>query len=169
REVEARIDGGSFGMARQHLALAKVAGDWDVFAAATNQTGQGWRPQSQQNIQFGALNLGRRFGEDREVRLIVNGANIAQEIPGALTLAQFEADPRQPAPNAYANDQGRNQRSVRGSLQARWRLSEAAVLQGAVYAAWKDLDHPIFQVIDQESRNYGAFARLDWQGELGGR
>ena len=167
-EAEARADGGSFGLVREHLAVARTAGDWDVFAAATNQTGQGWRPQSQQNIQFGSLNLGRRFGEDREVRLILGGANINQEIPGALTRAQFDADPRRPAPGAYANDQGRNQRLLRGSLRASWRLGEGTVFEGAVYGEWKDLDHPIFQVIDQQSRNWGAFGRLDWRGELAG-
>jgi iron complex outermembrane receptor protein len=43
------------------------------------------------------------------------------------------------------------------------------VFEGGVYGAWRDLDHPIFQVVDQESRNFGAFGRLDWTGELGGR
>ncbi|PZQ60263.1 MAG: TonB-dependent receptor [Phenylobacterium zucineum] len=163
-----RLDGGSFGMAREHLAIARRAGDWDLYLAGTNQTGQGWRPQSQQNIQFATLNLGRSFGEDREVRLIVNGSNIAQEIPGALTRAQFDADPRQAAAGNYAADQGRNQRGVRTSLRTTWRLSDGTVFVGAVYGVWKDLDHPIFQVIDQESRNYGAFGRLEWKGELGG-
>lgn len=124
--------------------------------------------QSQQNIQFATLNLGRSFGEQRELRLIVNGSNIAQEIPGALTRAQFAANPRQAAVGNYANDQGRNQRGVRTSLRATWRLDDATVFEGALYGVWKDLDHPIFQVIDQESRNYGAFGWLDWKGEVGG-
>jgi iron complex outermembrane receptor protein len=97
-ENRVRIDGGSYGLLREHVALARQSGDWDVFAAATNQTGQGYRPQSQQNLQFGALNVGRSFGDDREVRLIINGWNINQEIPGSLTLAQFNANPRQPGP-----------------------------------------------------------------------
>jgi iron complex outermembrane receptor protein len=166
---QVRIDGGSFGLVREHVAMARQSGDWDVFAALTNQTGQGYRPQSQQNLQFGSLNVGRQFGEEREIRLIVSGSNIAQEIPGALTRTQFDADPRQPAPGNYASDQGRNQRGLRGSLRTTWRLNEATVFEGAVYAVWKDLDHPIFQVIDQQSRNYGAFGRLDWKGELAGR
>jgi iron complex outermembrane receptor protein len=166
---QVRLDGGSFGMLREHLALARRDGDGDVYAAATNQTGQGWRSQSQQNIQFGALNIGRAFGQDREVRFIVNGSNINQEIPGALTLAQFQADPHQTAAGNANGDQGRNQRGVRGSLGTTWRLDDNLVFQGAVYAVWKDLDHPIFQVIDQQSRNYGAFGRFDWDGELGGK
>jgi iron complex outermembrane receptor protein len=167
-ENRVRVDGGSYGLLREHVALARQSGDWDVFAAATNQTGQGYRPQSQQNLQFGALNVGRSFGDDREVRLIVNGWNINQEIPGSLTLAQFNANPRQPAPGNYANDNGRNQRGVRTSLRTTWRLNDNTVLEAGGYAVWKDLDHPIFQVIDQQSRNYAAFARLDWEGEIGG-
>ncbi|PVM90570.1 TonB-dependent receptor family protein [Caulobacter endophyticus] len=163
-----RVDGGSFGLIREHAAVAGQSGDWDLYAAATNQTSQGWRSQSQQNIQFATLNLGRSFGQDREVRFIVNGSNINQEIPGALTLAQFQADPRQSAAASLAADQGRNQRGLRGSLRTDWRLDEHTVFQGAIYAVWKDLDHPIFQVIDQQSRNYGAFGRLDWDGEIGG-
>jgi iron complex outermembrane receptor protein len=163
-----RIDGGSFGLLRQSLALARQGGDWDLYAGVTNQTGQGWRPQSQQNIQFASFNLGRSFGEDREVRLIVNGSNINQEIPGALTRAQFQSDPSQTAPANYALDYQRNQRGLRGSLRTSWRLNDSLVFEGGVYGLWKDLDHPIFQVIDQQSRNWGAFGRLDWQGEIGG-
>ena len=168
-ENQVRVDGGSFGLLRERVAVARQSGDWDVYAAATNQTGQGWRSQSQQNIQFGSLNVGRSFGQDREVRFIVNGSNINQEIPGALTLAQFQADPHQTAVANANGDQGRNQRGVRGSLRTTWRLNDGLVFQGALYAVWKDLDHPIFQVIDQQSRNYGAFGRFDWDGELGGK
>lgn len=163
-----RVDGGSFGLIREHLALAGQSGDWDAYVSATNQTSQGWRSQSQQNIQFGTLSLGRAFGQDREVRLVVNGSNIKQEIPGALTLAQFSANPRQTSAGNANGDQGRDQRALRGSLRTTWRLDEHAVFEGAIYAAWKDLDHPIFQVIDQQSRNYGAFGRLDWDGQVGG-
>jgi iron complex outermembrane receptor protein len=167
-ENQVRVDGGSFGTIRENLQVARQVGDWDILVAGTNQRAQGWRPQSQQNLQFGSLNIGRSFGEDREVRFILNGSNINQEIPGSLTWAQFQADPRQPAPANYANDQGRNQRGVRTSLRTSWRLGDSLVFEGAVYGTWKDLDHPIFQVIAQESRNYGAFGRLQWNGELGG-
>ncbi|MCE3290766.1 MAG: TonB-dependent receptor, partial [Caulobacter sp.] len=75
-EQQLRVDGGSFGLLRENLAVARQAGDWDVYAAVTNQTGQGWRSQSQQNLQFASLNLGYGLGEDREVRLTINGSNI---------------------------------------------------------------------------------------------
>lgn len=163
-----RIDGGSFGMLRENLAIARQWGDWDLYAGVTNQTGQGWRSQSQQNLQFVSFNLGRSFGEEREVRLTVNGSNINQEIPGALTWAQFSADPEMVSPGNYALDYQRNARGLRASLRTTWRIDDGLLFEGAVYGLWKDLDHPIFQVIDQQSRNWGAFARLSWNGEIAG-
>uniref|UniRef100_UPI002FDA0BAB TonB-dependent receptor family protein n=1 Tax=Phenylobacterium sp. TaxID=1871053 RepID=UPI002FDA0BAB len=167
-ENRLRLDGGSFGMFRQHFALAREAGPWDGFAAITNQTGQGPRPQSQQNIQFGTLNVGHDLGEG-EVRLTLSGAHIKQEIPGALTAAQFAADPRQAAAGNVLSDYGRDLRGLRGVVSTEQPLGDQLVVTVGAYAVWKELDHPIFQVIDQESRNYGLYGRLDWDGQIGGR
>lgn len=163
-----RVDGGDFGMARQHLAAAGQQGNWDGFAATTNQTGQGPRPQSQQNIQFASLNVGRQIGETADVRLIVNGAHIKQEIPGALTRAQFNANPRQASAVNLANDYARDVTAVRSALTFNWDVADNLAFSGGAYGIWKELEHPIFQVIAQESRNYGLFAKLDWEGEIAG-
>lgn len=164
-----RLEGGSWGTVRGHAEVARVAGDWDLFAAATGQTADGWRPQSAGQEQHASLNLGRSFGEEREVRLLVNGGYVHQEIPGSLTLRQALDTPKMGNPGNVAMNYQRDMGSLRGALQTRWRLSPSTVFEGGVYATWKELDHPIFQVIAQESRNWGAFGRFDWSGELAGR
>ncbi|CAN5389203.1 TonB-dependent receptor [soil metagenome] len=164
-----RIDGGSYGALRAHAEVARTYGDWDVFAAATGQQAKGWRDQSEGQDQHGSLSIGRRFGEDREVRLIASGGYVHQEIPGSVTLSQALDTPKAAnATNKVMNYQ-RDMGSVRGALQTRWRLDEQTVFEGGVYATWKDLDHPIFQVVDQQSRNYGAFGRIDWTGQAFGK
>jgi iron complex outermembrane receptor protein len=168
-ENRLRLEAGSYDTFRGHGEVARVAGDWDLFAAATAISANGWRAQSDQTAQHLTLNLGRRFGEDREVRLILSGHNVDQEIPGSLSLAEALPRPKQSNPGNLANEYQRNVRSERATLQTEWRLSDGLVATGGLYGGWKDLDHPIFQVIDQESRNWGAFGRLDWQGELAGR
>ncbi|RZJ27988.1 MAG: TonB-dependent receptor, partial [Brevundimonas sp.] len=163
-----RLDGGAWGTLRGHAEIAGVRGDWDGFAAVTGLTTDGWRDHSSGQEQHGSLNIGRRFGQDREVRLLVSGGYIHQDIPGSLTLSQALNDPRQAnAGNAALNYQ-RDMASVRTTLQTRWRLSDSTVFEGALYGTWKDLDHPIFQVIDQQSRNHGAFGRFDWEGQVAG-
>lgn len=164
-----RLDGGSFGTARAHAELARASGDRDVFAAVTGERVDGWRDQSEGQNQHASLNLGRRLGEDREIRLIISGGYVHQEIPGSLTLAQLLADPRQANPANKALNYQRDMASVRTAVQTRWRINGSTVFEGGVYGTWKDLDHPIFQVLDQQSRNYGAFGRFDWRGRAFGR
>ena len=163
-----RADFGSWGTGRLHAEVGGERGDWDGFIGVTGATAEGWRQNSDGQQQYITANIGRTFGEDREARLIVQGAYIHQDIPGSLTLAQALNTPVTPAAANVANDYQRDYASVRTTLSTRWRLSPGLLLEGAVYGTWKDLHHPIFQVIDQQSRNYGAFGRLDWEGRLFG-
>jgi iron complex outermembrane receptor protein len=167
-ENRARVEAGSFGTARVNLQMARQYGDWDMFVSGTTQRSDGYRPQNRTGMTFGSVNIGRTFGPDREVRLIVSGSEIDQEIPGTLTWAQFQANPRQASPTNAANNWQYDQEGVRASLRTTWRLNDATVLEGAVYAAWQNVDHPIPIYLATESRNYGAFGRLDWEGQLAG-
>jgi iron complex outermembrane receptor protein len=164
-----RLEGGSFGTVRAHGELARAFGDDDVFVGATLSNADGWRQQSNGSAGRLSANVGHRFGQDREVRLYLSGADIRQQIAGSVSLAQALNDPTKAAAINLSNNYGRNMRNARASLQTTWRLSDSTVFEGGVYAAWRDLDHPIFQVVDQESRNFGAFGRLDWTGEVAGR
>jgi iron complex outermembrane receptor protein len=166
-DLVVRLDGGSYGTVRGHVEAAHAGDAWDVFAAGTVAAANGWRDQSDGSAQRGAFSIGRDFASGT-VRFILNAANVEQEIPGALTLAQALTTPTMATPAALAGDQARDMRSVRGVLQTRWSLSPDTSAEAGVYATWKDLYHPIFQVIDQESRNWGAFARFETQGALAG-
>ena len=54
----------------------------------------GYRRQSDQSQGRLTASVGRRFGEDREVRLIAQAADVQQSVPGALTLTQALTTPR---------------------------------------------------------------------------
>jgi iron complex outermembrane recepter protein len=164
-----RVEGGSFGTLRGHAEAGGVFGAWDGFVAITGQTVDGWRRQSEGDQQYASANLGYTFGDDREVRAYLSGGYVHQQIPGSLSLSQALDDPELANPTNLAMNYQRDMRSVRGVVQTRWRLNADTVFEAGVYSAWKDLDHPIFQVIDQESRNWGAFGRIDWEGQLFGR
>jgi iron complex outermembrane receptor protein len=164
-----RVEGGSYGTVRGHAEAGGVFGAWDGFAALTGQSVDGWRQQSSGDQQYASANLGYTFGDDREVRAYLSGGYIHQQIPGSLTLAQALSNPEAANPTNVTMNYQRDQRVVRGVVQSRWRFDANSVFEGGGYATWKDLDHPIFQVIDQESRNWGAFGRMDWTGDLFGR
>lgn len=164
-----RAEVGSFGFARAAGQFARTWGDWDGFAALTAMQGDGFRDHAEQSQARGTLNIGRAFGEDRELRLIVYGADIDQQVPGTLTLAQALADPTAASGAAAGFDWRRDQTVLRASLQTRWRFDDALLFEGGVYATATDLYHPISLLIDQQIETQGAFGRFDWEGELGGR
>lgn len=164
-----RAEAGSFGFERAAVQAARTWGEWDAFAAITAMQGDGYRDHAEQDQLRGTLNIGRNFGEEREVRVILYGADINQDVPGTLTLAQAFANPQAASGTAAAFDWQRDQRLFRGTVQTHWRFNDALAFEGGVYATTTDLYHPISLLIDQQIETQGAFGRFDWQGELAGR
>lgn len=164
-----RAEAGSFGFERLGGQIGRSWREWDGFAAVTAMQGDGFREHAAQDQLRGTLNIGRRFGDDREVRLIAYSADINQDVPGTLTLPAALGDPEAASGAAVAGNWQRDQEVTRYSLQTRWRIDESLVFEGGLYATSMDLRHPISLVIDQQSDNAGAFGRFDWEGELAGR
>lgn len=159
---------GSFGFGRVAGQFGRSWGNWDGFAAVTALQTDGFREHAEQGQIRGTLNLGYRFGDDRELRVIAYNADINQDVPGVLTLSQALADPAAANATAVSGDWQRDQEVTRYSVQTRWRFNENLVFEGGIYTTSMDLRHPISIVIDQQSDNLGAFGRFDWEGELGG-
>lgn len=163
-----RIEGGDYGTLRAHAETGGVMGAWDGFAAVTGYKSNGWRQQSEGDWQFGSTNVGYTFGDEQEVRAYVSGGYVHQQIPGTVSLASALNTPELGNPGNITLNYQRDQSVLRGVVQTHWRLDADTVFEGGVYTTWKELDHPIFQVIDQQSNNWGAFGRIDWEGDLFG-
>ena len=165
-----RLEGGSFGTLRGHAAYADVIGDYDLYLSATVTKAEGWRDNTAQEARRVTANMGRSFGEGRSVRLIVQANDIEQGIAGGLTLTEALNTPTlTTAANYPTLHYGRNVKSVRATTQADWKLNDNLSLEAGVYAAYKQLVHPISIYIDYGYQNYGAFARLDGKGTFAGR
>jgi iron complex outermembrane receptor protein len=149
----ARLEAGSYGYFRGTLAGGFAQGPFDAYASFTGQTQNGFRDHAEQENERLFANFGQRFGDDLENRVYFAAVHTDSELPGSLTKAEMEADPRQAAPANLALDQHRDFDLL--------RLADKVVLRngGTVWefmAGWsnKDLNHPIFQVIDQHSNDF---------------
>src|SRR5262249_50810690 len=98
-----------------------------------------------------------------ETRFTLNLNEINQHLPGSLTLAQALETRDMAAASSVSGDQARDIRSARASLSQRTSLLGADA-QFGVWGFSKSLYHPIFQVVDQDSLDWGAFARLEDEG-----
>ncbi|WP_296168442.1 TonB-dependent receptor [uncultured Brevundimonas sp.] len=163
-----RVEGGSFDTLRGHVALARDWGDWDLYAAATYGRSDGFRDNQESESKRLTLNLGRSFGEGRELRLIVQGNDLDQSVSSAVTRQQALTNPTAVPANNTALGFARDVKSLRTTVLGRWRVDDSLSFEGALYVVDKDLYHPISIVIDQNSLQWGGYGRLDWNGRLGG-
>ncbi len=153
----AQIEGGSFGSTRGNISSGQVLGKFDYFTSLTEFKTDGYR---QQNSQFDSKffsNFGYRFNENVENRTYLTIVNSNLELPGALTRGQMNSNSKQANEVNLKLKQERNFNLLRLANKTSFHY-ENFIANAGIYTNLKDLDHPIFQVFEQKTENYGAFA-----------
>lgn len=163
----ARVEAGSFGTLRGHISSGKVLGDFDYYASFTEFKSDGYRKQNAQSDSKFYSNFGYRINDNIENRTYLTFVNSDLELPGALTKTQMNSNPKM-ANTANVNGKyERNFDEVRIANKTTWAYDNYIANVG-IYTNLKDLDHPIFQVIDQKTKNFGAFADSTFKGDISG-
>jgi len=148
----ARLELGSFEYLRATLAAGAYTGPVDAYASFTQAQQEGFRDHSAQNNQRLFANAGWRLAPRLETRVFVTAVKTDSELPGSLTKAQLEDDPRQANSANVTGDQHRDFDLLRVASKTTATFGDGSV---DLLGAWtyKDLDHPIFQVVDQLSND----------------
>jgi len=166
--LQARAEVGSFGYRRASAGYGFVSGDLDGFVSASESYQDGYRDHARQNAQRAFGNLGYDFGDGLRTRFFLAGVNTESELPGNLTLAQLRSDPRQANRANLSGDQQRNFQLWRIANRTTWALSSTLDVELVTYGSTKQLFHPIFQVIQQDSTDLGMQFRINQRGHLFG-
>lgn len=164
--MEARLDGGSYGTIRSKLAVGAADDRGDAYLALTSDRSDGDRDHAERRALRFNGNVGLRLADGVENRFYASVNHIRQDLPGALTRAQALATPRLSLPGNITQDQERDIDSIRLQNRTTLELGPGKRLSAGVFLNAKQLFHPIFQVIDQQSTDYGAYARVEWTGDL---
>ncbi|AGW94219.1 MULTISPECIES: TonB-dependent receptor family protein [Cupriavidus] len=153
-----RLDGGSFGTVRASGQVSRQIGQFDFLANLSVNHSEGWRDHSRGQYEQLNANFGYRLTPQLETRFYLGAYVVDQLLPGALSLQDALNDPTKASASALAGDQARNTRTVRLANVTTMKLASGQ-LDIASWAIHKDLYHPIFQVIDQDSWTYGIAPR----------
>lgn len=167
--VALRGEFGSFDYRRAQVALAGQRGSADGYLSVTGFAQDGFRDHAEQENYRLFANAGFRFDDMLAARVYLTHVDTRSALPGSLTFAEFASDPTQAAPGNLTLDQRRDFRLDRIAATLRWSPDDKRDLRVSVYYADKSLDHPIFQVLRQESRDYGIDLRFRYEGSLAGR
>lgn len=164
----ARIEGGSGNYLRSQLAYGLASGPFDLWASGTTARQDGLRQHSTGESRRFNGNLGWQWGNDAETRIHATYNNIEQQIPGTVTRAEALANPAAPnATNARLNYQ-RNIESLRFGTRTAIRPRQGVLVELGAGFVHRELDHPIFQYVDNKTDDVSVFARLTVEGRLGG-
>jgi iron complex outermembrane receptor protein len=166
---QARIEGGAFGYLRGQASAGWAGDRFDGYASLSHFSQDGFREHSEQSNQRFFGNLGYRFDAGRETRFYLTAVRTDSELPGNLTRVQLRDDPRQAAAGNVLLDQKRDFDLFRLANRTSLRLGGDSRLDLGVFWAAKDLDHPIFQVLDQRSNDVGGDVRYESDRSVGGR
>lgn len=166
--VRGRVEAGSFGSTRAQGSYGWDGGDADAFISLTSAIQDGYREHARQETYRLFANAGRAFGDGLDGRVYLTHVDTRSELPGNLTLAQFNADPSQAAAGNRTLDQRRDFTLTRLAGQLAWSDAAGGTLTLGGFVADKHLDHPIFQVLVQDNLDAGLDLRWRYEGQLGG-
>ncbi|HVG21857.1 MAG TPA: TonB-dependent receptor, partial [Blastocatellia bacterium] len=162
---EFRVQGGSFGLFQAHLSTGGVKGRFNYFLSLTDVELNGYREHSQQGRQRFYGNFNFALDDKTDLNLDVVYANIAEKYPGSLTREEFFRGPRAADPIYVQQDWGRFINYTRVGFAMRRRLGGAHEFSFNLFAQYRNLDHPIFNVLDQDTRTFGGEFRYSYTGE----
>lgn len=166
--IHPRIEGGSFGYRRALVTVGDVLGNADYFASLSAYQQDGFRDWSHQENERLFANVGFRLTDSAETRFFVSALNSYSQLPGSITKAQLKADAEQANAANLAGRQKRNYELYRLANRTVIDLSTDSSLELTAGYSYKDLFHPIFQVLQQRSNDYNAGIRYVTERSLGG-
>lgn len=165
----ARVEAGSFGYGRAQVYTGGASEKLDWFVSGSHFQQDGFRDHAKQNTQRVSGNLGWQVYDALETRFFVNVVKTDSELPGALTRAEMEISPRAANPATITGNQKRDFELARLSNLTTVKLNAEQRLELGSFYSYKSLFHPINDVLDQKSDDYGVSLRYISDAQLAGR
>jgi iron complex outermembrane recepter protein len=165
--IRPRLEGGSFGYVRALVTAGGQHERGDYFASLSAYQQDGFRDWSQQENKRLFANAGFELGTAAETRFFVSALTSDSQLPGSITKAQLRANPQQANAASLAGRQKRDYDLYRLANRTVFDLNGNLLELTAGYS-YKDLYHPIFQVLQQRSDDYNVGLRYIDEHSLGG-
>jgi iron complex outermembrane receptor protein len=162
---QSRFEIGSFNTRRAQISSGFVSDNTDVYASITASHTDGFRDWSEQESLRIFANIGTKISPNLENRFYITYVDSLSQLPGTLTKAQMENNPQRANAASLAGRQRRDYRFFRLANKLTYSDDDQS-LTLSTFWHWKDLDHPIFQVVDHLINDLGFDLRYDGRNHL---
>ncbi len=144
---EVFISAGSNEQANMRATAATVADQFDAMVTVDDKHWGGYRHHSETDRQSVYANAGWQFSDALENRAYFTYLNNDQQLPSALTKAQFEQDPDQAGTPALLANRGKDLETWRIADKTTWRIDDRSSLEFGLSYEEQSLYHPIVEPI----------------------
>ncbi|MCL7713574.1 TonB-dependent receptor family protein [Stenotrophomonas mori] len=145
--LEVFVNAGSFGLVSGRLTAGAVAGDLDGQLTVESKARDGYREHGRESRTGVYANGGWRVSDALDLRVFATHVDNDQQLAGALTRAQFDADPRQADPSAVTGNYQLNVVTSRLAAKGTWNIDADRRLEFGLSYEDQDLYHPIVDKI----------------------
>ncbi|WP_295925688.1 TonB-dependent receptor [uncultured Xanthomonas sp.] len=140
---QAFISGGSHGLLSGRFTAGGVSGDLDGQVTLEGKQWDGYREHGRQNRTGIYANGGWQAAPELALRAYAMHVDNREQLAGALTRAQFDADPYQANPSAVSGNFQWNTTTDRLALKGDWTPDADSRLEFGLSYDDQDLYHPI--------------------------
>jgi iron complex outermembrane receptor protein len=138
------LNAGDNGQLQGRVTAGTVAGDFDALVTLETRQWDGYRSEQHQQERVGFYaNAGWQFNEKALTRFYLSHIDNNQELPGALTAAQFDADPYQAESSAVIGNFQYNVKTSRIASKTVWDIGATSSLSVGLSYEKQALYHPI--------------------------
>ena len=167
----ARVVGGGSTPTVTAAGAAGMAGPLGVTSSVTRIVGRGYRDYSDQRATRGAVRVHLLSPDDGTSPLVLSAryTDVTRaESPGALTRAQFDANPRQADPLSVTKGASKTVSQADLSLVATHAVGANANIDATAFGSARTLANPLTQsIVDVKRATGGASLRASGHGSLG--
>ncbi|MGE8517030.1 MAG: TonB-dependent receptor family protein [Alcaligenes nematophilus] len=159
--AELRAQSGSFGQRQFHANLGGHGETIDGFLSVSRSEQDGWRENSAYRSQRFSSNIGMMLSDTVELRGFLSHADSKMQMPGSLSRAAMQADPRQAAPRYWAQKAANDFRQTRGAVRLGWQPSADVSWVSSFHTTRRDRFHAMtLGILQQEMKDSGFDSRL---------
>ena len=162
------VEGGSYGLFKSQLSSGGVVGPLSYYISLSETEIGGYREHSHQGRQRLYGNLGWSLTNRTSARMDLIYVNAAEQLPGALTREEFLSDPQKADPGYVTDNWGRFQNAVHVGFDMSHQIDDRQEIEVIAYGQYRKLYHPIYQILDQDTRTFGGEIRYRYVGTLFG-
>ncbi len=171
------IQGGSFDYIGGSISSGKVLGKSDYYASLSYNKTNGFRDFNHSSRLNALLNFGHKFSERLENRTYITFTDIEFDVPGPLTQAELEDNPKQNTsgvipsvsigPNVVRDKPGRKTKVFRVANKTRYLVNENSFFTAGIYYQYVDdvFKYPITTGF-RESKNNDLGISLYYNNEV---